>query len=106
MFQPWPPPPDLESIQQLVREADPEGHLAEGAPSDEYEPEEELLFVSLAPLPTQQLIVMNVLPVIEQIWRTSFALDDEALEQRRPALMGLAMQIERFFGPLAAPLVR
>jgi hypothetical protein len=106
MSKPWPPPPDLESIQQLVREADPEGHLAEGAPADEYEPEEELLFVSLAPLPTQQLVVMNVLPVIEQIWRTSFALDDDALEQRRPALMGLAMQIERFFGPLAAPLVR
>jgi hypothetical protein len=106
MSQPWPPPPDLESIQQLVREADPEGHLAEGAPADEYEPEEELIFVSLSPLPTQQLIVMNVLPVIEQIWRTSFALDDEALGQRRPALMALAMQIERFFGPLAAPLVR
>jgi hypothetical protein len=106
MSQPWPPPPDLESIQQLVREADPEGHLAEGAPADEYEPEEELIFVALSPLPTQQLIVMNVLPVIEEVWRTSFALDDEALAQRRPALMGLAMQIERFFGPLAAPLVR
>ena len=102
----WPPPPDLESIQQLVREADPEGHIAEGAPADEYEPEEELLFVSLSPLPTQQLIVMNVLPVIEEIWRSSFALDDEALEKRRPALTGLALQIERFFGPLAAPLVR
>ena len=103
---PWPPPPDLESIQQLVREADPEGHIAEGAPADEYEPEEELLFVSLSPLPTQQLVVMNVLPVIEEIWRSSFALDQDALEKRRPALTGLALQIERFFGPLAAPLVR
>jgi hypothetical protein len=49
---------------------------------------------------------MNVLPVIEQVWRTSFVLDDAALDERRPALMGLAMQIERFFGPKAAPLVR
>ena len=49
---------------------------------------------------------MNVLPLIEEIWRSSFALDDEALEKRRPALTGLALQIERFFGPLAAPLVR
>jgi hypothetical protein len=106
MSKPWPPPPDLESIQQLVREADPEGHLAQGAPADEYEPEEELLFVALAPLPTQQLIVMNVLPVIEEVWRTSFALDDAMLAERRPALMALAMQIERFFGPMAAPLVR
>jgi hypothetical protein len=106
MSQPWPPPPDLESIQQLVREADPEGHLAQGAPADEYDPEEELLFVALSPLPTQQLIVMNVLPVIEEIWRTSFALDEDALAGRRPALMALAMQIERFFGPMASPLVR
>jgi hypothetical protein len=106
MSQPWPPPPDLESIQQLVREADPEGHLAKGAPSDEYEPEEDLLFVSLAPLPTQQLIVANVLPILEQVWRTSFALDDAALAERRPALMALATQIERFFGPMASPLVR
>jgi len=106
MFRPWPPPPDLESIQQLVREADPEGHLAEGAPADEYEPEEELLFLALAPLDTQQLIVSNVLPVIEEVWRTSFALDDGALDQRRPALMALALQIERFFGPEARPLVR
>jgi len=102
----WPPPPDLESIQQLVREADPEGHLAEGAPADEYEPEEELLFLALAPLPTQQLIVSNVLPVIEEVWRTSFALDDGALDQRHPALMALAQQIARFFGPEAKPLVR
>ena len=106
MSKPWPPPPDIESIQELVRAADPEGHLAEGAPPDEYEPEEELLFAALAPLPMQQLVVMNVLPVIEKIWRTSFALDDESLDQRRPALMALALQIERFFGPGATPQVR
>jgi hypothetical protein len=29
--KPWPPPPDIESIRELVRAADPEGHLAEGA---------------------------------------------------------------------------
>jgi hypothetical protein len=102
----WPPPIDLESIQQLVREADPEGYLAKGAPADEYEPEEELLLVSLAPLPTQQMLVMNLLPVIEEVWSSSFALDDEALADRRPALMLLALQIERFFGPSAQPQVR
>jgi hypothetical protein len=106
MFRPWPPPPDLESIQQLVRTADPEGHLAEGAPADEYEPEEEQLFLALSPLPSSQLTIANVLPVIEAVWRSSFALDDAALDQRRPALMGLALQIERFFGPQASPLVR
>ena len=41
--KPWPPPPDKESIQELVRAADPEGLLAKGAPVDEYEPEEAIL---------------------------------------------------------------
>jgi hypothetical protein len=102
----WPPPIDLESIQQLVREADPEGYLAKGAPADEYQPEEELLLASLAPLPSQQMIIMNLLPVIEEVWRTSFALHGQALEARRPALISLALQIERFFGPRAQPQVR
>jgi hypothetical protein len=106
MLAPWPPPIDLESIQQLVRQADPEGYLAKGAPADEYEPEENLLLVSLAPLPSRQMLVINLLPVIEEVWRSSFALDDEALEDRRPALMSLATQIERFFGPAASPQVR
>ena len=37
MTQPWPPPPDIDSIQELVATADVEGFIAEGAPPDEYE---------------------------------------------------------------------
>ena len=44
---PWPPPPDLESIRDLMRAADPEGHIADGSPADEYEPEEEQLFAAI-----------------------------------------------------------
>jgi len=103
---PWPPPPDLESIRELVRTADPEGHIAEGAPADEYEPEEESIFASIAHLPTNQLTVANLMPIIEQVWRNSFVHDDEALATRRPALEGLAAQIARFFGPEAKPQTR
>ena len=38
---------DLESIQDIVRGADPEGLLAGGAPQDEYEPEEDELYAEL-----------------------------------------------------------
>jgi hypothetical protein len=106
MSAPWPPPPDLESIRDLVRAADPEGHIAEGAPADEYEPEEEAIFASISHLPTSELTASNLTPIIEQVWRNSFAHDDEALATSRPALQGLAEQIARFFGPEAQPQVR
>ena len=106
MSKPWPPPPDLESIQELMREADPEGQIAEGAPADEYEPEEEDLFAAIKHFSTADLIATNLLPIIEDIWRKSFSLDANALIQRKPALNSLAQQIERFFGPEAKPQVR
>jgi hypothetical protein len=106
MSAPWPPPPDLESIQDLVRAADPEGHISAGAPADEYEPEEDAIFANIAHLPTSQLTVENLNPIIEQVWRNSFAHDDEALALSRPALQHLAQQIARFFGPEAQPQTR
>jgi hypothetical protein len=106
MSAPWPPPPDLESIQQLVREADIEGHLAEGAPADEYEPEEDDLFAAIAHLPTAELTTTNLQPIVEEIWRKSFNLNDAGIAARVPAIATLAAQIERFFGPEAKPQVR
>ena len=89
-----------------MREADPEGHLAEGAPADEYEPEEEELFAAIQHYATADLLAANLLPILERIWRKSFSLSDAALAEREPALRGLAQQIERFFGPEAKPQVR
>lgn len=106
MSAPWPPPPDLESLQQLVREADIEGHLAEGAPADEYEPEEEALFAAIAHLPTADLTAGNLRPILETLWRKSFNLSDAELASRVSAIAALAAQIERFFGPEAEPQVR
>ncbi len=106
MSQPWPPPPDLASIQELVRAADPELHLAEGAPADEYEPEELKIFAALERMPTDQLLVLNILEPIEHIWQTSFALSGDQLAERRPKLLSLAKEIERFFGPESQPRTR
>lgn len=102
----WPPPVDLESLQQLVREADVEGHLAEGAPQDEYEPEEEELFAALGPRETEELTAAQTLPVLRAVWAKSFSLNDAEMAQREEKLAGLAAQIERFFGPEAQPQVR
>ena len=106
MSKPWPPPPDIESIQELVATADVEGFIADGAPSDEYETEAELLFVAIENFPTAELLTPDILAILEPIWRKNFSLDEADIALRRPALEGLAQQIERFFGPEAQPQVR
>ena len=103
---PWPPPPDIESIQELVATADIENFISDGAPPDEYETESELLFNTVENLATPDLTAHNIAPLIEDIWRKSFELDDAAIATRRPAIEALAAQIARFFGPEAVPLVR
>ncbi|HEY4356667.1 MAG TPA: hypothetical protein VGN16_13030 [Acidobacteriaceae bacterium] len=104
--KPWPPPPDLDSIQELVATADVEGFIAEGAPADEYESEAELLFAAMANYSTAELNAPNLLPVLAGIWQTSFSLNDASLAERTPGLQSLADQIARFFGPEARPQVR
>jgi hypothetical protein len=107
MSAPWPPPPDLESIQQLVREADTEGLIQYGeAPADEYDGEAETLQAAISRFPSAQLTLETLQPIIETIWQKSFNLDDAALEKSRPAIVTLAQEIERFFGPEAKPQVR
>ena len=106
MSAPWPPPPDLASIRELVRAADPLRHLAEGAPADEYEPEEQSLFAAVQHLSTENLLTANLLPILEPIFQQSFSLTGEALAEIRPSLLALAREIERFFGPEAQPRTR
>jgi hypothetical protein len=107
MSKPWPPPPDLESVKQLVREADTEGLIQYGeAPADEYDGEAEALLAAISRFPTAQLTIENLQPIIEMIWRKNFNLDDSAFEKSQPAIISLAQEIERFFGPEARPQVR
>ncbi len=102
----WPPPPDLPSLQELVRTADTESLIADGAPADEYDPEAQTLFEAIRHLPTRQLLTATLLPILEPIWTRSFNLDPEALAARRPHLLSLAKEIERFFGPESRPRTR
>lgn len=104
--KPWPPPPDLDSIQELVATADVDGFIADGAHADEYEAEAEALFEQIGHLATAELVTPTLLPILEAIWQSSFPLTGEALAGRRPRLIDLAGQIERFFGPAAQPQVR
>jgi hypothetical protein len=103
---PWPPPPDIESIKELVRDADVEGFIVDGAPADEYDTEAEELHAAIAQLPSEAITVERLMPVLEAIWRKNLVDDDAELAERRPALEGLAGRIARFFGPEAKPQTR
>ncbi len=105
-MKPWPPPPDLDSIQELVATADVDGFIADGAPADEYETEAEALFEHIQHFATAELVQSRLMPLLEGIWQRSFNLSADALAERRPGLLQLAGQIERFFGPAAQPQVR
>jgi len=89
---------DMESVQDLVRAADIEGFIADGDPADEYDPEEQKIFSALLPLTSAQFTKANVLPVIVDIWRASFSLDDADLSERLHAMDSLAGQFVHFFG--------
>ena len=103
----WPPPPDLASIKELFQVADVEGLIeTHGAPADEYDTEAEALQAAVAHLQTSEITVDKLMPTLEAIWRRSFIGDDAELALRRPALLGLAQQIARFFGPEAEPQTR
>jgi hypothetical protein len=104
--KPWPPPPDLHSIQELVATADVENFIADGSPADEYETEADELFATIHSWTTTQITAERLLPVLSGIWQSAFSYDDAAIADRRPALEGLAQQIARFFGPEAQPQVR
>ena len=103
---PWPPPPDLDSLKDLIAQADVEGFIAKGAPADEYETEAEELHMAIETWTTAELTAERLLPTLADIWEGAFSLDDDAMESRRARLLALAKEIERFFGPEAQPQVR
>ena len=88
---------DLESIQDIVRNADPEGLLAEGAPQDEYEPEEEELYAELEALSASEITEELVSQILNTIWEAAF--DSEATPEREAALHTIVERIIHFFGP-------
>jgi hypothetical protein len=88
---------DLESIQDIVRAADPEGLLAANAPQDEYEPEEEEIVAELASLPAAEITEDLVHSVVTSIWEAAF--DAVSTPERDAALQTITERIVHFFGP-------
>jgi len=88
---------DLESIQDIIRAADPEGLIAGGAPQDEYEPEEDELFAELEHLPATEVTEELVHQFLTTIWEAAF--DSEPTPERETGLQTIVERIVHFFGP-------
>ena len=88
---------DLESIQDIVRAADPEGLLAGGAPQDEYEPEEDEIYAELEHLPATEITEELVHQFLTTIWEAAF--DGESTPEREAGLQTIVERIVHFFGP-------
>jgi hypothetical protein len=106
MSQPWPPPPDLDSLKELFAAADVEGLIADDCPLDEYDPEAKHFFDETNGYSTAQFTEALTLPVLEDIFAKQFMWSDAQKIERRPKVQDLAAQIARFFGPGAQPQVR
>jgi hypothetical protein len=102
----WPPPPDLNSLKELFATADIEGLIADDCPLDEYDPEAKHFYEATAGWSSNKFNAEQTFPLLEELWVKQFMLNEEQLVQRRPALLELARQIARFFGPEAQPQTR
>ena len=99
MSAPWPPPPDLESIQDLVRAADIEGLIQiHGAPADEYEREVEDVLVALDGLPREEATVPRLVSIFENVYRSRFKWSDEQMRRVRPDFEDIAHKVMNYFG--------
>jgi len=89
---------DLESVNDLTTEADVEGFIADGAPTDEYESEVEDVFAALVALPAEKATKEAIVAIYERVWAANFSLSDEDLLKRRGAFDGIAERILHHFG--------
>jgi hypothetical protein len=96
----------LDSLKELFATADVEGLIADECPLDEYDPEAKHFYEATKGFPTSKFSSEENLPLLEQLWVKQFMLNEAQLAQRRPALLALAQQIARFFGPEAQPQTR
>ena len=88
---------DLESLEELIRTADIEGYLAEGAPQDEYDLEIAALLTRLHEIPPGDATREHLVSLLETVWQSAFSLSPADLLERRPAFMAIADKLLHFF---------
>lgn len=83
----------IQFIDKLLQQADIEGLIQAGAPSDEYFSEAEIIYSALAELDKHEFIKKNVTSIVSKIWKESFNLGDSELLPRLPSIISLTESI-------------
>lgn len=72
-------------IDLILQEEDIEGHIADGAPKDEYASEALEIANALSLLTKEQFVEENILAIISLVWARSFNLEKDDINLRLPA---------------------
>ena len=79
-----------QTIDTLLQQTDIEGLIQSGAPSDEYSSEAEIISTALNELNDDEINEGNIVAVVSEVWKTSFGLDSNGMQQREPVIRDLA----------------
>jgi hypothetical protein len=80
-------------INSLLTEADIEGYISLGAPSDEYAQEAKNIAAAIRALPQEQRNLQYILAIIVNEWMDSFGLSEKDIVQRHDALESVARNL-------------
>lgn len=83
----------VQTIASLLRQADIEGYIELGAPSDEYDSEAEVLALAFAELDAKEATVENIKAIVTEAWKQSFNLGEAELGIRQSEIHNFAESI-------------
>lgn len=80
-------------IHTLLIQADIEGLIEVGAPTDEYDDEAAQIAAAVSLLSHEETTEETIVAIISLVWMKSFELSDEELTLRLPAIRAIAGKI-------------
>jgi hypothetical protein len=87
----------MQLLHNLLVEYDVEGLLRAGAPSDEYDPEAELLCDAITKKesvsPGGRITRIEAKQIVESVWKELFDLTDHQMQERNQALTAIADRV-------------
>lgn len=83
----------LQEIEDILRQADVEGFIGDGAPDDEYDSEAQEIYTLLTGATTVD--GNKVMAILVAVWERFFNLGPDEMQQRLPYLRKVAQELAR-----------
>lgn len=82
-----------EQVSSLLQKDDIEGLLHEGAPSDEYDSEAEIISSTISLLGSTSLNEQDIMGILRNVWEQSFGLTADDLDKRQKFFISLSIEL-------------